>query len=509
MRTIGIFFKSIGTNSPIRPDDDIGSISITPEKGDKKEYGVQGTLVRIFSLSSAWNEHKLERLAREDFSKLVDPFSSTKLPLKIHFNGVKVEIPAFASFILEHAHGVFTATYDVRKGMEPRLSGKMNYRLRNRHQSFNFKGAEVGEMAGDVPREALRRIGAFTLEVYWFNRRILRKIEGIGDLATVRRLLATWAGGVALYRDGYRVNPYGGPNDDWLDLDRHAFSTSGFKLNRGQIVGRANITKEGNPYLSDQTNREGLTDGLEKGVFVALLAATMEFFRHFLVDVDDEIKRSERVGAEDALHRFRSEDSRIEELLPELIKVLSNTPGGAELSRKVKESLTSLREAAKLVEAASRAQEEERGRVMHLASIGLLIEVLAHELYRATAGGLKTIAAARSGRDSRSVSVSLRVLDAQLRTLQKRLKVLDPLSTNARQTKESFELAEWIREIVNGYADQNSQSRITFRTVVLPGSDTRRINAVKGMFVQIIENLLSNSVSLDNSEGQVRPWTER
>ena len=475
-------------------DDDIGSISITPEKGDEKEYGVQGTVVRIFSLSSAWSEHKLERLAREDFSKVVDPFSNIKLPLIIHFNGVRIEIPAFASFILEHAHGVFTATYDVSKGKEPRLSGKMNYRLRNRQLSFNYEGAEVAEMAGGVSREALRRIGSFTLEVYWFNRRILRKIEGIGDLAAVRRLLATWAGGVALYRDGYRVNPYGGPNDDWLDLDKRAFSTSGFKLNRGQIVGRANITKEGNPYLSDQTNREGLTDGVERGVFVALLAATMEFFRGFVVDVDAEIRRSERVGAEDVLHRFKTEDDRIEEILPELIRMLSSTPGGVELSRKVKESLTSLREAAKLVEAASTAQEEERGRVMHLASIGLLIEVLAHELYRATAGGLKTIAAAKRTKDWRTVSVSLRVLDAQLRTLQKRLKVLDPLSTNARQTKETFELVEWIREIVDGYAAQKRQSNIIFRTVIDPRGATRRIKAVKGMFVQIVENLLSNSV---------------
>jgi hypothetical protein len=156
------------------------------------------------------------------------------------------------------------------------------------------------------------------------------------------------------------------------------------------------------------------------------------------------------VGADDALRRFRAEDERIEDLLPELVEALSETSGGVELSRQVKDSLTSLREAASLVEVAAKAQEQERGRVMHLASIGLLIEVLAHELYRATAGGLKTIAAARSAKDPSSTGTSLRVLDAQLRTLQKRLKVLDPLSTNARQTKEDFELTDWVREIVEG-----------------------------------------------------------
>jgi signal transduction histidine kinase len=475
-------------------DEDITSVRVEPVQGAAKKPSEQGTLIRITGLTSAWSYDKLEALSRESFAKLSDPFSEKKLPLYVGFNAATVSIPSFASFILEHAHGVFRAEYEVPQIGEPHLTGKMNYRIRSRRGSFDFKGAELAEMAGTMSRATLRRIGPFKLDVYWFNRRILTKIEGIGDLTQIRRLLASWAGGVALYRDGFRVHPYGGQKDDWLDLDRDAFSTSGFKLNRGQIVGRVQITQASNPFLTDQTNREGLTDNPEKDAFVRLMAATMEFFRGFLVHVDDDIRRAQRVGAHDALERFKAEDQRIEELLPDLIETLSETSGGVELSKQVKKSLTSLREAALLVEAAAAAQEQERGRVMHLASIGLLIEVLAHELYRATAGGLKTIAAARSTKDPASAATSLRVLDAQLRTLQKRLKVLDPLSTNARQTKEDFELTEWIREIVDGYAAQNRQSRIMFENAVIPLGAKRQIRAVKGMFVQTIENLLSNSV---------------
>ena len=476
-------------------DEEIGSITITPEEHDDKERDVQGTRIRIFSLTSPWSEQKLEDLARDHFSKFVDPFAESRLPLKVLYNGRPVNIPEFASFILEHSHGVFTAKFRMRRNRTPHLAGNMNYRLRGRKRDFDYSGAEVCVMAGDVSRETLARVGAFDLEVYWFNRRVLTKIEGLGDLNTVRKLLAMWAGGVSLYRDGYRVNPYGGPNDDWLDLDRQAFSTSGFKLNRGQIVGRANISKTANPFLTDQTNREGLTDGPEKAAFVSLLAATMEFFRGFIVGVDEDIRQAERVGAEDALERFRIEDDRLETLWPELKDVLSETSHGRSLARKVRRTLRALREAATMVEAAGQAQEEERARVMHLASIGLLIEVLAHELYRATAGGLRTIAATRSGKDSRPISVSLRVLDAQLKTLQKRLKVLDPLSTSARQRKEEFELGDWITEIVEGYAIQNRDAkRIEIRVIVEPKGAPCRVRAVRGMFVQIIENLLSNSV---------------
>ena len=58
---------------------------------------------------------------------------------------------------------------------------------------------------------------------------------------------------------------------------------------------------------------------------------------------------------------------------------------------------------------------------MHLASVGLLIEVIAHELYRATSDALNTISGMRSRRPSSSGLTSLRVLDAQLTTLQKAL----------------------------------------------------------------------------------------
>ena len=60
-----------------------------------------------------------------------------------------------------------------------------------------------------------------------------------------------------LYRYGYRILPYGDPDDDWLELDENAFGARGFKLNRQQIIGRVRLdTPHG--VLSEQTNREGL-----------------------------------------------------------------------------------------------------------------------------------------------------------------------------------------------------------------------------------------------------------
>lgn len=474
-------------------DRDLDSVELSPQRGSRKETSSQGTRIRISALRSEWTYEKLEELAASDFAKLVDPFDAElKLPLELRFNSSTVRIPEFASFLLEHAHGTFKAEYEVPRHGEPSISGQRIYRLRRRRAQLRLTGLELQSMTG-FDRDVLRRVGPFELELYWFNRRVLTKIEGIGNLAAVRRLLAAWAGGVALYRDGYRVNPYGGANDDWLDLDRDAFSTSGFKLNRGQIIGRARITQKANPYLVDQTNREGLKDSPEKAAFVALLSTAVEQYRLFIVEVDEDERRARRLTAAAALERFSEESDRLSEIIPRLKKILEATAAGRAISKEITDILEQLKDAGSQLEAASSAHEQERARIVHLASIGLMIEVLAHELYRATANGLKTIGQARGTRDTATLSTSLRVLEAQLRTLQKRLKVLDPLSTNARQTKEEFDVVEWVTDIVTGFAARNQDGRISVRCSVSPRNGAWALRGVKGMFVQVLENLLSNS----------------
>lgn len=475
-------------------DADLDSVHVEPELGNLKERDEGGTLIRISALRSEWSAAKLQNLAIEHFSKLSDPLGRTpRPPLTLKFNGVEVAVPRFAEFLLEQAHGRFRARLIQSGSRAPCIAGHMEYLLHGRSRELRLTTLELQTLTEiDVP--TIQRIGEFSLDMYWFNRRLLTKIEGIGNLTVVRRILAEWAGGVALYRDGYRVNPYGGPNDDWLDLDRDAFSTSGFKLNRGQIIGRVRITQRGNPYLIDQTNREGLKENSEKRAFVKVLASIVELYRQYLNEIDRDIDRAKRVTAAEALERFRDEDERLASLMPALEEALRGSGGGRELTQQLRSTVMELRAAAELVQRAAGAQERERSRVLHLASVGLMIESLAHELYRATAAGLETIAQARRTRNPSTMGTSLRVLDSQLRTLQKRLKVLDPLSTNARQTKESFELVAWVDDIVRGFASRNEGRRIQIATRVVPEGAELEVRAVKGMFVQVLENLLTNSV---------------
>ncbi len=156
---------------------------------------------------------------------------------------------------------------------------------------------------------ALYNLGSFTVEAYWFNRRVLTAIEGIGELKQVRELVAQWAGGLMLYRDGFRVLPYGGPEDDWLSLDPTALASAGYKVNRRQIIGKVEISSLKNPRLVDQTNREGLRKSAETEALVSLLQhLLMTDLRPFLDAVDSEEQATEHVRFDEIRRRVEGHD---------------------------------------------------------------------------------------------------------------------------------------------------------------------------------------------------------
>lgn len=69
------------------------------------------------------------------------------------------------------------------------------------------------------------------------------------------------AAGINIYRDGFRVLPYGEPRNDWLQLDSRRVQNPTMRLSNNQIVGYVLISADDNPLLRDQSNREGLIEG--------------------------------------------------------------------------------------------------------------------------------------------------------------------------------------------------------------------------------------------------------
>ena len=470
-------------------------VPVAPKVGRRKGEGeVSGTTVRIDGLTTNWTKLAVEQMAAREFTRLTDPFArDARYPIRLRFNGEGVPIHRFNRTLLDHAHATLEAhlVLDAQRGA--RLWGRCSYQ--GRTKAFELVGAHLLS-AGQTQSLALfDSLGPFDMEAYWFNRRVLSAVEGIGDRRVVQQLVRQWSGGLMVFRDGFRVMPYGSADDDWLDLDRSALAAQGYKVNRAQVIGRVVIGSDTNPALMDQTNREGLRDSPEKRLLIALLRhALISEFRRFLTAVDREVRAAEPIDFDDLEERVEAEERLFQANLSRLVELVPRASASSDLIAKLKdasERLTGYMHQAKELAASYSAGRSE---LLNLAGIGLMVEILSHELNRGTQHALVTLRQTEQTHLPDRTAATLRTLEAQLETLQKRLSVLDPLSTSRRQRKEPFDLLGLVRDTVAGHDPQFARHRIQCRVVSVPeGLKRLNVRAVKGMIVQVLENLLANS----------------
>lgn len=455
-----------------------------------------GTALAIRGLNREWSRSHLEEIARNDFARINDPFEDApRFPIFLTHNGSTVPIPRIESWVFEHAQAHCEGSFRTLSDGKLIFSGRMSYR--GKQDVFAYDETKLLSASDATSIDVLRTIGAFGVEFYWFNRKYLTALEGVGDLGEVRKRLALWTGGLMLFRDGFRVLPYGGPDDDWLGLDRKALARGGFKLNRQQIVGRVLITKKDNPQLKDQANREGLIDNEEKRALQELLShLVQQTVWSFLNKVEKETEPPREPIREEVINeRLTREEDRLDRNLKLLIERVPAVRTEREILSEMRESVESFREIMGQVRQLAREYEDGRTQLLNLAGVGLTVEVLAHELNRTAETALDTLGRLPSAELSGEADASMRGLATQLKTLQKRLRVLDPLSTSGRNRKEKVELGALLRDVLLSHREHFQTEGISSVFVVEPDAHSRiTLTLVRGMVVQILENLISNSV---------------
>lgn len=484
-------------------DQEIGEIELAPEPGPQKDdHSSHGTRIHISGLNREWNKSHVQQIARQDFARLNDPFEQKPaMPIILQYNGEVVPIPRIEDWIFEHAHGRMRAEFRQLSDESWHLSGKMSFGRTD--EAFGMSEVELLSASEATSKQVLRSIGPFQLEFYWYNRGLLKAMEAVGDLATVRNRLAQWTGGLLLYRDGFRVLPYGNSDDDWLDLDRKALARSGFKVNRAQLVGRVLITKASNPHLKDQANREGLIDGEEKRAFQDMLSyLVQQTFWSFISKMEKRAKPpKEPIRQEMVETRLAKQEERLQTNLNLLLTKVPEARRQHEVIGEIRAGITEISQVMTEVRELANEYQEGRRQLLNLAGVGITVEVLAHELNRATETALDSIQHMPNASDR-----AMTVLAAQLKTLQKRIKILDPLSTAGRNRKERIQLRTFLEEIVESHSEQFRREGIRCTLTVMPDQKSgATINGVRGMIVQVLENLISNSVYWLRQQKRIDP----
>jgi hypothetical protein len=236
-----------------------------------------GTILRMCGLKQKWEAKQFEDL-RRGLARLVSPEASKDeedfeveldLPQEFTEFSSKVEPPA----ILKYPHyfvrgsikadGAFELNYRIlAEGVEDIFKGQF-LRVKDVRGQFELRNIKDTGDSGKEPPAETRPIesGPLNLELRIWDRDELGNVmqKTHSTIQDIRRDLDAVVG-INIYRDNFRVLPYGEPKDDWLRLDIRRVQNPTLRLSNNQIYGVIRISADTNPQLRDQSNREGLDE---------------------------------------------------------------------------------------------------------------------------------------------------------------------------------------------------------------------------------------------------------
>lgn len=172
---------------------------------------------------------------------------------------------------------------------------KTNY-TRDSYESEVEINLCVDKFIKDYEIEKIRQVGPFSSVMYFMKSGngeigIIKKVK----VKTRKELLNNFSG-IKLYRDNFKVRPYGEMDDgmfDWLNMGLRAQkSPAGISHKSGnwrvlpyQLIGWINIGRKENYKLVDMANREGLATNEQYYIFIEIIQeilSTFEFDRQYI-----------------------------------------------------------------------------------------------------------------------------------------------------------------------------------------------------------------------------------
>jgi signal transduction histidine kinase len=215
----------------------------------------RGTLLRMSTLRRRWEEVHLRNLQR-GLSRLVSPFLFDQQRARSDGFSILLNVPdrfAGLSGPVEPPEALRNPSYTLKGRVESDGRFRVTMSVHGTKKPVTRSGTLI---AGRQPS-----CGPFDIELrVWDRDRTSMSELAERTKATAREVGQDLdaAAGVSIYRDGFRILPYGEPGNDWLQLDARRVQNPTLRLSNNQIVGYLSISREANPELRDQSNREGL-----------------------------------------------------------------------------------------------------------------------------------------------------------------------------------------------------------------------------------------------------------
>ena len=352
--------------------------------------------------------------------------------------------------------------------------------------------------------------GPFTIELRVWDRepddiRELARLEGRDrngqvDGSTIRDIRndLDQISGVSIYRDRFRILPYGEPTNDWLRLGIRRVQNPSVRISNNQIVGYIAISADENAQLIDQSNREGLQN-----------TQALQDLRELTLDILAQLevrRRDYRKSVQEPDAPPPSDEPEFNPRLPSLFEEINvdriathvqrRYPSDTKLKKLVSDRQKSLREQVSEI-------QEVLARYRRLSTLGMIVDTVLHDV--------RTPLALIRGRAELSGHILRRALAATVEDceeiLRKTLERVEEIEKHAAVLNAVFQKIEPFggrkrgrpREIVledaisDMFSIRSDELEELDVRVSLPSGSTR-VTVDSNEIAQVITNLLDNSL---------------
>lgn len=249
----------------------------------------------------------------------------------------------------------------------------------------------------------LKELGAFDLTFYYlkFNNSLKEEYPYKSINQKERRSVLDKFGGVKIYRDSFRVRPYGDPDNDWLKLGaRVAQSPAGagqrigdWRVRPEQTAGIITISRKNNPLLIDKSDRGALQENDAYETFKSIIIKVIHefeidrskilniYYKHSILERERKKEKEIQIRAEALADKIVKERKTAEE------KIYGSKKPSPDLFQQKREEEErkryedAFKDTFKSIENEQIEKDnEEIVQVRGLASLGLIVASFAHEL---------------------------------------------------------------------------------------------------------------------------------
>jgi len=365
------------------PERELGTIPLQVDKIKKEKE--HGTTLIIEGLAEAWTNASITRVYRY-MADLIQPFplskASQKSQIDLGFDtkiyrvseGQKEVLASVEKMIYEHALAEVDGYVDDE--------GQGFWSLKSAYFGIEEENLEIGKERekSKIPFIHLKEI---RLKAYYYiyGSKYIPRTQN-----KLIRELAKERGGIRIYRNGFRVLPYGERSDDWLKLDAKASSRKYFAPHGNKhFFGFVELIDQEGKSFEETSSREGL---IENEAFKELVDFVSRVLKAVALKVLEARKRKEAEDKKAAGKGEATATERIRAATEELSQVASTLSSSVGASATVdQQKVPRVREIIREIEEATAEQEQETEARLEeiemlrvLASLGLTIGEFIHEI---------------------------------------------------------------------------------------------------------------------------------